>query len=120
MRIILIKRFARWARKEGIHQATLQEAVAEMERGLIDADLGGGVYKKRVSIAGKGKRGGTRTLVAYQLKARCFFVEGFSKSEKANINKDELVAIKEFAKELFSYSNSKIDQLIEIGEMQEI
>ncbi|MFY9138571.1 MAG: type II toxin-antitoxin system RelE/ParE family toxin, partial [Zwartia sp.] len=33
-----------------------------MTHGLIDADLGGGILKKRVGLSGRGKRGGARTL----------------------------------------------------------
>lgn len=120
MRIFLIKRFARWAKKEGIDKSALQKATAEIEKGLIDADLGGGVYKKRVPVVGKGKRGGARTLVAYQAGNKCFFVVGFMKSQKENIGKDELVALKEFAKELFGYNEFKLSRLIKVGELMEI
>jgi hypothetical protein len=43
----------------------LRTAVYEIERGLIDDDLGGHVMKKRVAVGGRGKRGGVRTLLAY-------------------------------------------------------
>lgn len=39
-------------------------AVDEMIQGLVDADLGGFVIKKHVGLAGRGKRGGVRTLIA--------------------------------------------------------
>lgn len=46
-------------------QLVSKEGLAdEMERGLIDADLGGHVVKKRVAIGGRGKSGGVRTLLA--------------------------------------------------------
>nr|WP_263469118.1 type II toxin-antitoxin system RelE/ParE family toxin [Stenotrophomonas sp. CFS3442] len=32
-----------------------------MEGGLVDADLGGGIFKKRVALPGRGKRGSVRT-----------------------------------------------------------
>jgi hypothetical protein len=44
-----------------------------MERGLIDANLGGGIIKKRVALPGRGKRGGARTLVATNSANRWFF-----------------------------------------------
>ena len=50
--------FARWARKEGMADRVLLAAVAEMESGLVDARLGGGLFKKRVGLPGSGKRGG--------------------------------------------------------------
>ena len=49
MRIFKIRRFNQWANKEKLTDAALKKAVAEMESGLIEADLGSHVYKKRVA-----------------------------------------------------------------------
>lgn len=57
IRIFKTKAFTRWTRKNGLSDDALRQAVAEMENGLIDADLGGGVVKKRVATPGQGKRG---------------------------------------------------------------
>ena len=46
MRIFRNKPFTRFARKVRITDAELCEAVSNVERGLIDADLGGGVIKQ--------------------------------------------------------------------------
>lgn len=54
-----------------------------MESGLVDADLGGFPYKKRV--AGSGKSGGSRTLLSARIGSRYLFLHGFPKSDKANI-----------------------------------
>jgi hypothetical protein len=64
-------------RKTALTDVVLCKAVQEMAAGLIDADLGGGVLKKRVGLAGRGKRGGVRTLVATNKGNRWFFVFGF-------------------------------------------
>lgn len=80
MRVFKTKHFSRWMRKTELTDQALCEAVAEMSRGLIDADLGGGVVKKRVGLAGRGKRGGARTLVATNKGARWFFVFGLRKA----------------------------------------
>jgi hypothetical protein len=66
MRIFTTKWFMQWAAKEGLTDEALRTAVAEMEQGLIDASLGGHVYKKRVGVQGRGKRGGVRTLLAFK------------------------------------------------------
>lgn len=47
MRVLKTKPFARWARKERLDDLLLAAAVAEMRRGLVDANLGGGLLKKR-------------------------------------------------------------------------
>ena len=64
MRVFKTRFFSRWMRKTELTDSALCRAVAEMAQGLIDADLGGGVVKKRIGLAGRGKRGGARTLVA--------------------------------------------------------
>jgi len=63
-RIFKTRHFSRWMRKTDLTNAALSNAVSEMDEGLIDADLGGGVVKKRVALPGRGKRGSARTLVA--------------------------------------------------------
>ena len=97
MRILKNKLFDKWAYKEGITDKMLRVAVAEMEDGFIDADLGGNVYKKRVALQGRGKRGGTRTLLAYRIGKKAFFMYGFSKNELENIDSRELKALKQLA-----------------------
>lgn len=72
MRIFKNKFFNKWAAEEGISDAQLETAVDEIKRGLIDANLGGDVLKKRVASGGKGKRGGSRTLLAYQSEKKVF------------------------------------------------
>lgn len=64
-----------------------------MTEGLIEAELGGGVVKKRIGIAGRGKSGGARTLVATNKGNRWFFAFGFEKNDRANISSDELEAL---------------------------
>ncbi len=80
MRVFKTRHFDRWIRKTELTDAALCKAVEEMADGLIDADLGGGVVKKRVGLAGRGKRGGARTLVATNKGNRWFFVFGFEKA----------------------------------------
>lgn len=66
MRIFKNKAFNRWAAKEGLDDDALRATVDEMDRGLLDADLGEHVIKKRVAVGGRGKSGGVRTLLAYR------------------------------------------------------
>jgi hypothetical protein len=95
-------------RKEGLKDAGLVIAVGEMENGNIDADLGGKVFKKRIAFPGRGKRGSARTLIAYKNGERAFFMFGFSKNERANIDSNELRALKLMAKTLLEKSNAKL------------
>ena len=119
MRVFKSKAFAKWAHKEGLSDKILLVAVEEMEQGLIDADLGGGVFKKRVATA-KGKSGGGRTLIAYRFADKAFFVYGFTKSAKANITVTELKALKLLAHDLLNYSDTEIHRLLDAGVLFEI
>lgn len=95
-------------------------AVGEMVQGLIDADLGGGVVKKRVGLAGRGKRGGARTLVATNKGSLWFFVFGFEKNDRANIRTEEKEALQAIALDLLSRSRKELDAAVEDGSLQEI
>lgn len=91
-----------------------------MAQGLVDADLGGGVVKKRVGLAGRGKRGGARTLVATNKGNRWFFVFGFEKNERANIADDELDALQHIATQFLARTGRELDEAMKDGSLQEI
>ena len=91
-----------------------------MMLGLIDGDLGGGIIKKRIGLAGRGKRGGARTLVASNKGNRWFFVFGFEKNDRANISADELEALQGLARELLARTNQQLDEAVVGGALQEI
>ena len=57
--ILKRKDFARWQSGEKLPDAALCKAVQEMESGLIDADLGGSLYKKRVARPGGARAAAT-------------------------------------------------------------
>lgn len=107
-------------RKSGLTQEALCRAISEMEEGLIDAELGGGVLKKRVPLPGRGKSGGTRTLLATNKASFWFFVFGFEKSERANISRRELEALKAIAVDLLRLSPAELDSLVDSRVLQEI
>lgn len=119
-RVFKTRHFARWMRKTELTDAALCEAVSEMVTGLIDADLGGDVVKKRVALPGRGKRGGARTLVATRKASRWFFVFGFEKNERANITATELEALQTLAGSLLDLTGSQLDSAVLDGTMQEI
>ncbi len=120
MRVFKIKAFAKWASDEGLSDDALASAVVEMEKGLIDAKLGGQVVKKRVALPGRGKRGSTRTLVAFRQGNKAFFIYGFAKKERTNISDKELRALKMLANELMSYTTATLTKATKAGELIEI
>lgn len=116
-RVFRTRTFSRWSRRIGLSDDALCEAIEEMARGLIDADLGGHVVKKRVAIPGQGKRGGARTLVATRLADRWFFVYGFRKNERENVTEPELKALQGLAKDLLSLDDLRLIRAIFAGEI---
>ncbi len=112
--------FDRWANEEGLINASLCDAVKEIIDGLYEADLGGGLFKKRIAKQGKGKRGGFRTLLATNRDSKWFFLYGFPKSERSNINKLEKEALKKLANEYLSYSDELLNKAIKAKELTEV
>ena len=112
--------FCRFARREKIKDAVLKEAIARAERGLIDADLGGGVIKQRLARPGQGRSGGYRSIIIFQKGERAFFVYGFAKSDRENIDPDEAAAFKKSAKAFFALSDRQIEILIKDKELSEV
>ena len=114
------KIFTKQMRKTSLKDQDLLFAITEMEAGLIDADLGGNVYKKRIALAGMGKSAGARTLVAGKFSRKWFFLFGFAKNEKDNINDDELVHLQGAASRLLCLTDEDIAEVIVAGELKEL
>ena len=114
------RHFHRWAKKAGLSDRALFHAVIEMTNGLIDADLGGGIVKKRVALPGQGKRGSTRTLLATNRNDRWIFVFGFEKNDRANVTNKELEALKLLAGDLLSLSMVQIAEAVNSGHLLEV
>jgi hypothetical protein len=108
-RVFKTRYFSRWMRRTELTDSALCAAVAEMAKGLIDADLGGGVVKKRVALPGRGKSGSARTLVATNRASRWFFVFGFEKNERANVSAKEVEAVQRIAADLFHLTSTELD-----------
>jgi hypothetical protein len=120
MRIFKTRVFDKWARKEDLSDAALFHAVIEMTDGLIDAELGGQVCKKRVPVSNRGKSGGARTLIAFRADERAFFMYGFAKNTRSNISNDELKALKLLATVLLNHTETELDRALRAKELIEI
>lgn len=118
--ILKTQAFDRWMEKAPLTDDALCKAVTEMEQGLIDADLGGGVVKKRIALPGRGKSGGTRTIVATNKGDRWSFLYGFAKKDRENITANELDEFRITAQELLSFPESVIRKMIENKDLLEV
>jgi hypothetical protein len=120
LRIFKNKAFTRFAAKAGIDDAMLRDAISDIERGLISANLGGGLIKQRIARPRQGKSGGFRALIVFRAGARAFFVHGFAKSEKDNIDRIELAALKKLASELLAYDDKNTSRAVRSGTLIEV
>ena len=120
MPIYKLKSFARFARAEDIDDGSLAEAVERAERGLIDADLGGGLIKQRIARKGQGRRGGYRVMVAFRAADFAVFLFGFAKSAQANLDDRQLNMLRGFAAAWLAADAKTIRQALEQGELVEV
>jgi hypothetical protein len=120
VRIFKSRWFERFARKEGIADGALREAVDRAEKGQIDAELGGEVIKQRIARPGQGKSKGYRTIVFFRRGVRAFFVFGFAKSERANIEDAEKRQFKEAAKIVLALTEEQLAAQLKRGDFVEV
>jgi hypothetical protein len=120
MGVFRTKWFSRFARQNAILDKDLCEAIRRAEQGLINADLGSGVIKQRVSRKNEGKSGGFRTIILFRSGHNSFFVYGFPKSEQENVRSDEVKAFKALAKEMLDYSVEQIKAAVDAEALFEV
>jgi hypothetical protein len=119
MRVFKSKEFAKFAQKALLRDSLLCRAVAEIHAGIVDANLGGGVYKQRVRRAGGGKSGSFRTILLLRWEEIAIFVDGFRKSDQSNISPEELKVFRMIAKNLLADAKS-IAMALEDGKLIEV
>ena len=120
MRVFKNKPFDRFANREGIAEVELCKAVRWAEKGLVDADLGGGVIKQRLARKGQGKSGGYRSIILFRRTKRAFFVYGFAKGDRASIQRDELQAFRKLASEMLVLDNKELKAAMKNGTITEV
>ncbi len=118
--ILKRKDFARWQAGERLPDAALCKAAKEMEDGLIDADLGGLLCKKRVARPGSGKSGGYRTMLSARMGDRYVFLHGFPKSDRANITQDEKKALQFAGKVFLELLGEALSKALQSGVLVEV
>jgi hypothetical protein len=120
VRIFKTKWLVRFAEHERIADDNLSEAIDRATRGLIDADLGGGVIKQRVARPGQGRSGGYRMLIAYRAGVRAVFLYGFAKRERENIDEDELLTLREIGAAWLAADARQIALALDEEALQEV
>ena len=116
LRVFASKPFLRFARRFGISDAELWQAVQED----CDADLGGGIFKFRLARQGEGTSGGARAIVAMKVGLRVVLMFGFEKKDMANIKSDELRAFRKAARVYLGYSEEEMTAIVRQKSLAEI
>jgi hypothetical protein len=114
------KAFSRYAKKARITDSDLWKAAEAANKGVIDADLGGGVIKQRIARAGEGKSGGSRSIILFRKGDRAVYVYGFEKKDLANIKPDELEAFRELAKVILGYTQAEVENMVKCGALVKV
>ena len=104
-------------RKSQVTDLDILGATQEMLQGLIDANLGGHLVKKRVALRGRGKSAGARTIVATKFEQRWIFLFGFEKNERSNIDANELNVLQELAASLLDLDPRAIASAVSAGQL---
>jgi len=112
-----LRDFAKWAKKEGISDDELAAVVLEMSRGLLGDRLGAHIYKKRLKVEGRGKRGGARAIVLYKDKDVTLFLYGYLKNDQADISQNEERQLRLFASEFMRLSSPERARLKTQGKL---
>lgn len=120
MKKLMTRHFSKWAEKQKIPVHELSNALSEVQEGVVEANLGGNLYKKRIRFQGQGKRSSGRTIICYKNADRAIFIHGFAKNEKSNLSRKELVAFKALAEILLGLSDSEIEISVEKGALLEV
>jgi len=113
--IYLLADFHKWRQKAKISDKTLCAIAQEIAQGLIDANLGGGVVKKRIGLGARGKRGGARAIIGVKAEERIFFLYSYTKNAQENITDKEKKAFQLTAKALFDFSRKRLSESVDEG-----
>ena len=125
MKYFKVKRFSNEAKKDKVSDALLLDTLSDfLSMETSDQQkfsLGAGLYKLRLAAKeGKGKSGGSRSILAFKSGSRVVWLHLFSKNEKGNICTSELKKLKLLSKILLDIPDDEVNKLIKLGELCEV
>ncbi|MCS3433020.1 type II toxin-antitoxin system RelE/ParE family toxin [Klebsiella sp. BIGb0407] len=113
MRVFKSKWFTKVAKSHAIKDSELCRAIEAVMEGKAD-DLGGGVYKKRLS------QNRERAIILAKGGQHWFYTFLYAKQDMANIDNSELAGFRELAKHYSTLADEEITVLIKNKERVEI
>ena len=112
--------FARQNKKIGLTNAALCKAVSEIAAGLNDGNLGNGIFKKRIALDGRGKRGSVRTLIATRVGSYWFYLFAYKKNDRADLSPQEFEALTDLADDFYALDENGLAKALGAGAMIEV
>ncbi|ATQ68101.1 MULTISPECIES: type II toxin-antitoxin system RelE/ParE family toxin [Methylosinus] len=111
MEIHVPKSLQRDGKKAGLTDEDYRTAIRKAERGLIDADLGGGLIKQRIPRDRLSGARGSRAIIFYKRGKLAIFLHLFAKSTKGNLTDSELAEFLEFGRNLDRLTDIELQAL---------
>lgn len=71
-------------------------------------------------MPGQGKRGSYRTILAFKNGEKAFFIYGFAKNDRDNIDPKEQRIYRQLAKDLLNMDENTIKKMIKNGKLFEV
>ncbi|AVR02862.1 type II toxin-antitoxin system RelE/ParE family toxin [Pluralibacter gergoviae] len=116
MRVFRTKLFNKGAKNFQLPDTALFAVAREVFEGRYEANLGGGVIKKRIAINGKGKRGGIRSIIFFKVGSHIFFADTWSKNDTPKSGKEiddaQLYAYRLLAETLLNLNDKQLIEMI--------
>ncbi len=125
MRIFLVPQVAKMMSKERLSTESLCRAAREVVAGTLgagEANLGSGLYKKRIARPGRGKSGGYRMIIAFRPPRtdRVLFVYGFAKNAAATLTPQGQEALAKAAAGFLNATDRQVTALLVAGDVSEV
>ncbi|MCL9684201.1 type II toxin-antitoxin system RelE/ParE family toxin [Legionella maioricensis] len=125
MRHLKIKKFNNEANKVDLQDEILVETLNNFFKlhrdDQLKFSLGAGLYKLRIATKeGRGKSGGSRSILAFKNDNGVYWLHLFSKNDKGNVTTSELKKLKHLADIMFALTDEQISKLINLGELCEV
>ena len=121
----MVPQVAKLLRKERLPDATLCKPAQEVLVGTLgagEADLGGGLFKKRLARPGGGKSGGYRAIVAYwpPRADRVLVTYAFAKNATSTLTPQVHEALTKVAQAFVAANNEQLAELLASRDVSEV
>lgn len=120
MKVYLPKSFIRQTEKSQVSENDCKAAIIKAEKGLVYADLGGGLIKQDIPRNNLSGARGARGIIFYRKGSVAVFLHLFPKSARANLTKAELDQYLKLAETLEKLTEAKLKELGEAERWKEL